>query len=159
MAQIQRSQVVEAANKLLRLDPLIDGSLNRSSDIIQPVVIISDLGEKIVYSATRSATGTATIATCSTSKRTFLNSIQLSSSSSAAADNVLTTLSVTPKGKAAVVIARIDKLTLTAQDRGLVIVFDSPIELEKGSNITYLSTFTVGACTYSAVVVITEIEE
>jgi hypothetical protein len=158
MVQINRSQIVESANTLLRLDPLIDGSLNRSEDKIQPVVLVSDLGTQKVVTATRNVTAIATVHTCSTSKDTYLNSAFLTSQSNVTADNVLTTLTITPKGSAAVVLLRLDKITLTVHSGNIAIDFNKPILLEKGSLITHISTFTVGACTYSSTVVLTEIE-
>lgn len=87
----------------------------------------------------------STLKTCATGKRTFITNIYLYVLKDAACDKATGEIAITltPKGKAAIIIAQVPLITLTAQESNVVLSIP-PMELEPGSNIV------LGAFSYAA---------
>lgn len=118
-----------------------------TDDISGPVAVIPVTPiSRIVRSANRSTSGSSTILTTPTDKDFYLCGAMLSIDSDVVADNTSASIVVTIDGVSNNRdIVRIEKLSLTATSRTVVQNFNPPIKIDRGTNITAASTFTVGA--------------
>jgi len=113
---------------------------------IQPVLIANPKRNvNTIRGTNKATTGTTTLFTTPADRDFFLTSASLNNQSDVSADNTGISLSVIPEGKAADEILRFDKITLTVFQDSIALVFNPPIKLERGSAISFGSTFAAGA--------------
>jgi len=158
MVTIYNSDLFKELREASQAQSNRDGQLpNQMGEKIWPVMEINPKHSRrcnLLRSANRTATGSATILTTDTIKRTFIVAIYQSLSADATADNTNSTVSMTLKGDANRVVLRIEKQTTTAvSGLNAVYVLPFPMEIEPGSAITHSSTFTVGASSYSTTII------
>lgn len=164
MAETQKGYVVDEIVKGLSLNPAQAPIPKEVINSIQPVYVANP---SILYSykpfftsGAITTTGTSTVKTTTTGRRTFLTMICLNNQSNATADNTLITFGAQLINQSASsTVLRLSKLTTTAFDKAITISFPYPIELAEGSAISFGSSFTVGASVTGCSVAGFEIEK
>lgn len=114
---------------------------------IFPVYVMNPPLNGPLLGNTVSATATnSVLATVSTTKRTFITAASLTNASNVTADNTSILLYVAPILAANNrVICALQKVTLTAFAGSNTVQFIPPLELKKGSDLSFTNAFTVGA--------------
>jgi len=150
---------------------LIDGAkIQINQDVVpnqlaEKVVPVMEVNPKllrrcnILRTGTRTTTGLGTIYTTSATKDTYLVAATLSMTSSALADNVIGYLTVVCEGQAETRLLIIEKETLTAGSQVTNLSLSIPIKLARNSSTRYASTFTAGAVSISATLLMYEAED
>lgn len=145
MARINRAEIINQAIKDLRLDPAIDNIPKETGDRI---VLTHDVQipilEYIHRQGTRTTTGSSTLFTTPSDRDFYLDTVVLSLSSNATADNLGGGISVTILGTSREIL-RIEKLTTTLINETITLSFPEPLKIDSGTNITFGSVFSVGA--------------
>lgn len=121
---------------------------NNLGNKIIPVIDINKPIVNVVVSASTATTGTATAYTTPTDKDFYLTGAVLSFQADATADNTSVFFTATINGVGTPIV-NFRKLTTTATTQAIPITFSEPIKIDRNTNITYTSAFTVGACARS----------
>jgi len=111
----------------------------------------------VLRDAASVSTGSTTIFTTSSDKDFFLTNVSLTTEANATADSVFTKMEVIQDGVTRV-IALIRKLSLTAHSSSLVLQFNNPLKVDRGTAITITQSFTVGASTTGGLIAGFEVE-
>jgi len=144
MAQITNQQLLRGLRDDARIQN-VEAIPTQLAEKIVPVLNVQARKQIVLASANKTNTGSSTLLTTSSIKRTFITNLRVSNNSDATADNVSAYVTFTPRGQAQTGVY-INKLSLTAINQSIIFNFqDIPIELEKGTTIAYGSSFTVGA--------------
>jgi len=106
----------------------------------------------IVKQGARTTNGSSTLYATPTDKDFYLCSFWLQNISSATADNVSISLLATIEGISTAIIY-FNKPTLTLFQETLQVSVPFPIRLDRGTNVTISSTFTLGTSNTSAVII------
>lgn len=151
MVDMQSKEVIDKVSDELKVQPAmaIPKALAEKIQLVygvNPTRIIN-----VMERAEVSATGTTAIFTTPTDRDFFLTAYYFNCSATAAADNTVYTLAFSPEGKASESV-RFPKLTLTAGNERIVMNYNPPIKLERGTTITMGTTFTVGAVVRQATI-------
>lgn len=153
MVNINNISTIKELRKAAQI-PNSEGVPLRLAESIVPVININpahDRSVTLLRTATRTATGVATIYTTDTIKRTFITGITLSLSANVTADNTSAFVTATLLSDVtARTVLLIEKQSVTAvSGLSLSVSFPVPLELNPGSVISHTSTFTVGGASYT----------
>ena len=104
----------------------------------------------VVRGSSNSSTGSSAIFTTSLNNNFFLTAVSLTNQSDATADNTLISFVIIPRGGVATNILRFAKITTTVFQGSITLNLTVPILLDRGSVISFNTSFTVGASNSSA---------
>lgn len=146
MARINRTSVIQKAVNDLAFSVSAEKVIpNETLDKIQLTYDLNNKFVNRVRSITVSTTTNATtIYAVPTNEDFYLTNIYLSNMSDATADNTSVVIQVTTEGITRNIVA-FAKLTTTAFSNTVSVDFPYPVKLDRGSNITFICAFTVGA--------------
>lgn len=154
MVRFFNSTIGERLNAFFKPKRTDSSMLGEFSPVVQPVYDIGTSPRMRILSTTlASTTAGTTLLTSSSGKRTIIKGIYLQNQSDATADNTtiyIQTTIFTVGGAAAVVVARMQKLTTTAFNASQY--FPLNLELARGGAMSFINTFTVGASTTSIII-------
>lgn len=146
MVDIQSKEVIDKMSDELKIQPSM--ALPRALvNTIQPVYSVNpDHKKGVAISSGRAATGSGVVFATPAGKDFFLTSCHMSYMCDATADSTLYELRCNPVGNngQTINVLRFNKLTTTAANQTQSIAIDPPLQLERGSSILIVQTFTVG---------------
>lgn len=150
MVNIYNTSLLKRATDLLNVR---DGGFfhNAVSPIITPVLELNKPVNNVMVNQSTSTTGTATVYTTPSDKDFYLTYMCLEFQADATADNTSVGMNFTVNGTG-VPFINLRKLTTTATTLCVPVTLNPPIKIDRGTNITYSTTFTVGACSRSATI-------
>lgn len=148
MARINRLSVIQELVKGLMLEQSRDKIPTDLADKIVPVYQVNEVHFSDIFAGnTFTSTETSTVIHTAHAKRfTFLTGVLINNQSDVTCDNVGILISVLINGKRTT-LARLSKLTLTVYQDGLYLLFVNPIKIDRGSEIHFTNTFSLGAST------------
>lgn len=145
MVDIQSKEVLDKIADELKIQP----NLQIPRELAKQIQLTYEVNPKRIVtfntSSTRNTSGTTIVITTPTDRDFFLTSLQLSTQFNATADNTLISMNAVLKGGPTRAIIRLQKLSLTAYTGITTREFNPPVLLERGSDISMGSTFTVGS--------------
>jgi len=133
MAQNKSSALAQEIRKAAKLAPGIEAIPQQLSNQIVPTIEVNPRLTREVNHAISSvsgSTGTSTIYTTPSNQDYYLYGASLSAAFNAAADSTNTTLNIVLNGLTVAVI-RLAKLSLTASEQNINIVFPKPIKIDR----------------------------
>lgn len=160
MALINRSEVLEALIKGLRLDTARNKIPNEVADKVLPVFKINPTPQIQIAEATASDATGATIRTTSSTKDTFLTGLFLSVAKSALSTSLHSSIAITTFQKATAVQAiriRYEPLT-AASNLNAFLMFTKPIKLARGLTIALQNNTAVASIDTHGVAYFYEVE-
>jgi len=117
--------------------------LSEVSDLLIPVVLIARVAN-VIRQTTRTATGAAGIFSTPSDKDFYLVSCNLSSITDATSDGVRVFIRATISGVVREILTiRLQATVAEARDK--VLVFNTPLKIDRGTNIDVVPAFTAGA--------------
>lgn len=149
MPQLKSFDAATALKKSAQLQEGVDEIPSEISKTIWPVIDITPRKHRIaniVRDTGRSTTGTSTVYTTPTDQDFFLTSAFVSGTSDATADNTFFAILATIDGVSRNLL-KIYKTTLTAASISIPISYIFPIKIDRGTNISITTSFSVGTST------------
>jgi len=146
MVEIQNKELINTLSEKIKESNL--NILPRTvGNVIQPVIEIGDnVDQFLSFTADQNTTGVVDIATTSSDKAFYIQSVQIGYSKNAACDVPSGALNITIFGETGTQsICSVPVLTLTAENSVSTIVFNRPILTLRGAIIRMTGTFSLGA--------------
>lgn len=151
MVDIQSKEAVDRMSEELKIQPALVLP-KKLADNIQPVFEISKKVANIVRSNSNAVTGSLTVYTTPTDQDFFLTAATVGHFENNLSNNILTSLNVVINGATRQVL-EIAKPGGFQVDQNIALTFDTPIKIDRGTNITVSNSFGAGAATKFATLI------
>ena len=154
MVDIQSKEVIDKISDELKIQPSMEipRELGKNIQLNYDVNPLRFVNEINIINRTTTASA-ATVFTTPSDRDFFLTGVTLANVSDATADNTTIALNITLESGVVVSIILLRKLTTTAFDKVVTNDFTIPIKLLRGSPITFINAFTVGASVSSVITI------
>ena len=153
MAEVNNRAVLERIEKEAFAHPFAGGVPRKLNESIQPVLVANPKEVvDIVKEGSTSATATSTIYTTPANADFYLTSTSLSITKDVNNDNTNVHISVVLPTGESVHVTRLMSQTLTADSHSILGVFNPPIKVKRGSNVTLGGAFAAGTMTKNAII-------
>lgn len=148
MATIHNSDLSREIVRAAKIQQNVDSVPNQlDSRIIPTMEVNPDLlrKDRVLGSATSSATGSFNLLTTSATKETYITGLQANYRKNSAADNATGTLVVSAVIDGATInLITFSTITATAENSIISIVFQNPIKIDRNTSIAFSGAFTAG---------------
>lgn len=151
MVDIQSKEIIDKMSDELKVQPAMQLPRELGKQIL-PVYNVNPVRNVQIRQASSVVTGTLVMHTTSATKRTFLTSVSLNNQSDVVANNVSIDIIGSALGKQLSDFLSLRKISLTVFRGEAHIVFNPAIEIEKDTNISVRSIFTVGVSVTAATI-------
>jgi len=142
--EIQSKEVIDKISDELKLQP----AMKIPRELMEKIQLVYNVNPKRVVNVARGTTSTTTGEVSAfvtpTDRDFFLTHINISTASDVVCDNTRIAVLVTPEGNTRLRILSIVKETLTVHQESAQLALVPPLKVERGSNITLQTIFTVG---------------
>jgi len=147
MAKIYNSDLFKELKDGAKIQQAVDRIPNEIAEKVIPVMEVNPKLLRtinIIKNVYGTATGNLTVYSVPSNKDFYLVGADISAQEDALSTNTATYIAATIDG-AAVRILQLSKLTLTADSKNGSISFNTPIKIDRGTNITLSNSFGAGA--------------